>query len=139
MIHHITITPSFDSNQAARHTSRGPLFDVTYHGNFIVTASTEPCLDGARALKVMGISGKLELWDNVLPYCRLHADIDRAAKLTVREGDEPPRLVKYVSFAPRSAQDGDFGTEGLQIAPSLKRPSLDSPPAYSELSKGGAA
>jgi hypothetical protein len=139
MIHRIIITPSIDNNKAARHISRGPLFDVAYHGQIIVTATTEPCLDGARALKAMGISGKLERWDSVLPYCRLHADIDRAAKLTVREGDRPPAFAKFESFGQRLAKDGDLRSGGTQVALRPKTPSTDSPVAFAEHSAGGAA
>ena len=116
MSHTIIITPSRDSNQNPRHCAGGPLFDVSYHGQIIVTASTEPCLDGARALKAMGITGKLELWDNIVPYVRLTANIGIAAKKTIREGDDPPRLVKYVPFTPRPALDGDLAL-GATFAP----------------------
>jgi hypothetical protein len=125
MTHTIIIAPSLDSNQAPRHNSRGALFDVSYHGQIIVTATTEPCLDGARALKAMGITGKLEMWDDVTPYVRLTADIATAAKKTIREGDEPPRLVKYVSFAPRSTLDGDFGSEATLTPLSTEMLPLD--------------
>ena len=129
MIHRIVITPSIDSNQAPRHNGRGALYDVTYNGISIVRASTEPCLDGARALKALGYSGKLELWDDITPYVRLTADIDKAAKKTIREGDEPPRLVKYVAFAPRSALDGDLALLGVPVAQTGKSRPTDSPRA----------
>ena len=83
MSHTIIITPSRDSNQNPRHSAGGPLFDVSYHGQIIITATTEPCLDGARALKALGCSGKLEMWDDITPNVRLTANIDTAAKLTV--------------------------------------------------------
>ena len=116
MTHKIIITPSLGSNKAPRHNSRGALYDVTYEGRVIVTDSTEPCLDGARALKALGYSGKLELWDDITPYVRLTADINTTAKKTIREGDELPRLVEYVPFAPRSAPDGNFAFRGVPVA-----------------------
>jgi hypothetical protein len=133
MSHTIIITPALDSNMAPRYNSRGALFDVSYHGQIIATATTEPCLDGARALKALGCRGKLELWDDVTPYVRLIADIDKAAKLTAREGDEPPRLVKHVPFAPRSIQDGDLVVGATVTPPSPKMPPLEAQYA------GGAA
>ena len=39
MIHRIIINPSLDNNNAPRHNSRGPLFDVSYNGTIIVTAA----------------------------------------------------------------------------------------------------
>lgn len=124
MSHTIIISPSRDSNRNPRYGAGGPLFDVSYHGHIIVTCTTEPCLDGARALKELGCRGKLELWDDITPYVRLFADIDTAARKTIREGDEPPRLIKYVSFAPRPAKDGDLVSGGIQIATNPDRPSL---------------
>ena len=133
MSHTIIITPALDSDNKPRHNSRGPLFDVSYHGQIIVTASTEPCLDGARALRAMGITGKLEMWDDVLPYVRLTADIDKAAKVTVEEGDRLPRLRTYRAYRGGDAQDGDLGA-GATIAPlSQKNPPLESPAALNPL------
>lgn len=136
MIHRIVITPSLDGNHAPRHNSRGALYDVSYNGIIIVTASTEPCLDGARALKALGYSGKLEMWDDITPYVRLTADIDGAFKKTIREGYEPPRLVNYVSFAPRSAQDGDFASGGIPVAQIGQGRSSESPAALGQIPAG---
>lgn len=125
MTHTIIISPSRDSDNTPRYNSRGAQYDVSHHGQVIAAATTEPCLDGARALKAMGYSGKLELWDDVLPYVRLTADIAKAAKQTVREGDEPPRLVKYAPFAPRSMQHGDLAARATSTPPSPKMPPLE--------------
>ena len=127
MIQRIVITPSLDSNQAPRHNSRGALYDVTYEGRVIVTDSTEPCLAACRSLKERGISGRLEMWDTVLPYVRLTADIGSAGQKTIREGNHPPRLVEYVPFAPRSAQDGDLATGGIPAAQTGESRPTDSP------------
>ena len=79
----IIVTPSLDKEGRPRWSSKGPLFDASYEGQVIFVGSTEPCLDTARILKTMDLSGRLEMWDTVLPYCRLHTNIDRAAGLTV--------------------------------------------------------
>ena len=138
MIHRIVITPSLNSNKAPRHNRRGPLYDVAYNGVTIVSATTEPCLDGARALKAMGITGKLEMWDDVLPYCRLHADVGKAAELTVQEGEGRPTLRKFQAFLGHGTKDGGFGSEGTPIAPTVKSPPTDSPGGFAEQSAGGA-
>lgn len=54
-------------------------------GPVIVEASSEPLLDGSRALLAKGISGPVELWDEVRPSPRLTGDIVRLASLTVDE------------------------------------------------------
>jgi hypothetical protein len=113
--HRIVITPSRNDGGDPRHSSRGALYDVTYQGEVIVIASTEPCYASARILKARGLSGRLEMWDTVEPYCRFRADIDKAAGLTVREGDEPPRLVKFESFTPHNELDGDFASGDTRI------------------------
>ena len=97
-VHRIIITPSLNSNANPRHSSRGPQYDVTYGGETIVTCSTQPLLNACRVLKAWELSGPIEMWDNVLPYCRLMADIDKAAGQNIREGDEPPRYEKFKSF-----------------------------------------
>jgi hypothetical protein len=78
----------------------------------------------------MGITGKLEMWDDITPYVRL-----TAAKKTIREGDEPSRLVKYVPFAPRPALDGDLGAEATFAPLNARKPPLE---AVAQ-SAGGAA
>ena len=120
MTHRIVIIPSRDNNNSPRYNSRGALYNVTYQGEVIVTDSTEPCLEACRSLKVRGITGRLEMWDTALPYVRLTADIGTAAKTTIREGDEPPRLVKYVPFAPRLARDGNWAPRGVPVAQTVK-------------------
>lgn len=125
MIHRIVITPSRDSNKAPRYNSRGALYDVTYDGRVIVTNAAEPCLAACRSLKEMGITGRLEMWDTVLPYVRLTADIDKAAKLTVREGDRPPAFAKFESFSQRLAKDGDLAARATLAPSNAERPPLE--------------
>jgi hypothetical protein len=126
-VHRIVITPSRNDGGNPRHSIRGALYDVTYQGEVIVIASTEPCYASARILKARGLSGRLEMWDTVLPYCRFRADLDKAAGLTVREGDEPPRLVKFKSFAPRNSPEGNFESGGTQLAQTAETRPTDCP------------
>jgi hypothetical protein len=71
----------------------------------------------------------LEMWDNILPYCRFHADIDKAAGLTIEEGDGLPRLRKYRFFPGGDAQDGDFSSGGIPVAQTGESRSSESPAA----------
>lgn len=72
-----------------------------------------------------GHHGRLEMWDTVLPYVRLTADIDKAAKLTVREGDRPPAFVKFESFSQRLTKDGDLELGAIPGPLCTEKPPLD--------------
>ena len=99
------------------HGARGPRYQVRMNkpdGMVIIDATTEPLYAAARVLFSKGITGKLQLWDNVRPYYRLQGDIERLAGLTVAEDQHGIRLRRYVD---RTA-DGDFedgAPEGAQI------------------------
>ena len=128
-VHRIVITPTLNREGRHKRSSKGPLFDASYEGQVIVVGSTEPCLDAARILKAWGLSGRLEMWDTVLPYCRFRANLDKAAGLTVREGDEPPRLVKFESFTPRNALDGGLASGGATVSQTAETGPGESPAA----------
>jgi hypothetical protein len=127
--HRIIITPTLDMEGRQKRSSKGSLFDASYEGQVIVVGSTEPSLDSARALKARGLTGRLEMWDAVLPYCRFRANLDKAAGLTVREGDEPPRLVKFESFAPHNVQDGGLASGGATVSQTAETGPGESPAA----------
>lgn len=126
--HHLIITPTLDKEGRPRRSSKGPLFDASYGGQTILLGSTVPCLAAARVLKGRGMSGRLEMWDTVLSYCRYHTDIEKAAGLTIEEGDSLPRLRKYRVHPGRDAQDGDFASGGTPIALKAECRSTDSSP-----------
>lgn len=105
-----------------RHISRGPLFDAFYEGHLIVRNSTEPGLDSARALRAMGLTGLLEIWDDVLPYWRFRLEIERAAGLTIQEGEGRPILRKFKSFAGPKPVEGVSGKPAADIAQTPKKP-----------------
>jgi hypothetical protein len=126
-VHRIVITPTLNKEGRHKRSSKGPLFGASYEGQVIVIGSTEPCLDGARVLKARGLSGRLEMWDSFLPYCRFHVDIEKAAGLTIEEGDSLPRLRKYRVYLGGDAQDGDFGSGGIPVAQTGESRSSESP------------
>lgn len=127
-VHRIVITPTLDKDGRPRRSSKGPFFDASYGGQVIVMGATEPCLAAARILKARGITGRLEMWDAVLAYCRFHMDIEKAAGLTIEEGDSLPRLRKYRAHPGSDAQDGDFASGGTEIAQTRESRPTDSPP-----------
>ena len=125
----IVTTPTLDKEGRHKQSSKGPLFNASFEGQAIVVGSTEPCLDSARILKARGLTGRLEMWDIVFPYCRLRADIENAAGLTIREGDERPRFVKFKPLPPRNALNGSFISGGIEVAQTAERRPTDSPRA----------
>lgn len=85
-----------------RTTARGFLYAVRLGspaGRIIIEATGEPFLAGCRWLKANGQTGKAELWDSTRPFPRMTGDIERAARLTVKEGDTvSPKFAKWMPF-----------------------------------------
>jgi hypothetical protein len=90
----IIVSPTGDS------TNRGPTYDGRVDGRQIVHRSTQPFLDGARALLAEGA-------DPDTSYVMRHAasDVDAltstvgyAAKWTIAEGDRVPHRVHHVPY-----------------------------------------
>ncbi len=65
----------------------------------------------------MGLTGLLEVWDEVLPYWRFRWEIDKAAELTIQEGEGRPILRKFKSFAGHESVDGILESQVAKIAP----------------------
>ena len=65
----------------------GYLYSVILDGKLLIERSRDPECDAARALHAMGLTGKLTLLDGKTGIPRTVVDIERAAKLTVRERD----------------------------------------------------
>lgn len=111
------------------HGARGPSFQVRMNrpdGMVIVEATTEPLFAAARLLFSRGITGKLQLWDNVRPFWRLQGDIERLAGLTIAEDQHGIRLRRYVD----RTTGGDFEDEGDDMPENESgRPGLAPPPS----------
>jgi len=91
----------------ARRTSPKPsrahvyLYDVEFDGELIVTASADPECDLARALLMRGVTGTIALIDGKTGEHRVTVNIEKAAKLTVRDtAREGPRFVRWKPFDP---------------------------------------
>lgn len=74
---------------------RGPLYRVEYDGEELIPSTAVPFFDGARALAAKGITGDFEMWDRVLPYPRMRGVVEKAAQLTVVEGERLPKIRKW--------------------------------------------
>lgn len=98
--HKIVIRKAIDPATGRQRLSvRGPLYEAWHAGELLDGASTQPMLDGCRALAAKGLTGPVEMWDAIRPYPRLRSTIEVAAKLTVREGSKgTPRLSKWTPY-----------------------------------------
>lgn len=105
---------------------RGPLYRVSFGGAVLIEGTTQPLLDAARVLHSMGLTGTLEMWDEVRRYPRMRGDIEKLAELTVREGDGKPRLQNFKSFALGQPDDGDFGSVGMEVPENPEQPLAES-------------
>jgi hypothetical protein len=76
----------------------GYVCSVIYDGELLVSRSTTPEFDAARALLARGITGKLTLLDGKTGRPRLTLDIEKAAQLTVR--DDQRRGPCFVRWKP---------------------------------------
>jgi hypothetical protein len=75
------------------------MYSAHHDGAEIVAMTRQPLLDGARALKAMGLSGPVELWDDARPFPRMRSTVEAAAELTVQENEKvSARFVKYRPF-----------------------------------------
>ena len=80
-----------------------------YDGELLVSRSTTPEFDAARALLAKGITGKLTLLDGKTGRPRLTLDIEKCAKLTVRDDRRRgPCFVKWTPM-PSDAHEIDEG------------------------------
>ena len=71
-------------------------YSVIFDGKLLVDHSRDPECDAARALKTKGITGKLTLLDGKTGKPRTIIDIEKAARLCIKEG--PLRFAPYESM-----------------------------------------
>jgi hypothetical protein len=90
----ITVSPSREADGRRAHSSRGPLFDSAVDGRTIITRSTQPLLDGARALIAEGVdpARRIVMRHAGSDVDALRSTVGAAAKLTLEEGERLPTL-----------------------------------------------
>src|SRR5262245_56039520 len=82
----------------------GYRYSVLFEGKLLVERSRDPECDAARALVAKGITGKLTLLDGKTGTPRTIIDIQRAARLCVKEGP--------LRFAPHESRpESDYSPE----------------------------
>lgn len=107
-IHRIVIAPAFRKDGRRHCIQHGPLFHSRFQGELICT-SVQPLLDSARVLKTRGLKGKIEMWHENSPFPSMIRQIEKAAGLTIEEGDRSPTLVKYKTVQGRAVGDRAIG------------------------------
>ena len=96
---------------ARRHSVATGYWSVLFENKLLIARSRDPECDAARALLAKHVTGKLTMQDrDGRPLCVI--DIERAAKVTAREGRGAPYFAKYVETSPTEASSPE--------APSLK-------------------
>jgi hypothetical protein len=96
---------SVSQSLRARLHPRSGRYSVIFDGRLLVDRSRDPECDAARALLARGYTGTLHMLDGKTGKPRTIIDIERAAKLTVREDrGTGPRFVKWRPM-PESARE----------------------------------
>jgi hypothetical protein len=95
----------------------GYAWSVLYNGELLVSRSTTPEFDAARALLAKGITGKLTLLDGKTGRPRLTLDIERCAKLTVSEENRDGlRIRKYQENPDSGPPEAEEASPGIPLA-----------------------
>jgi hypothetical protein len=81
---------------------RGQLYRVHYADAVLVESSRNPEFDGARALAAKGTTGRVEVWRRGGTSRAMGLDIERAARLTVKEDDKGG--LRFVRWQPHPEQ-----------------------------------
>ena len=117
--------PSHRAPQVARlyPDRRGERYDVHFNGELIVIRSRIPELDLARALLAKSNAGKVTVVDGVTGKPRSIIDIEKAAKLTVREDRRRGPVFVNWRPLPETLRQSDEGR-----APTAETRSADTQP-----------
>jgi hypothetical protein len=73
---------------------------MTHAGKVLIESTRNPEFDACRALLARGITGRLEVWRPGRVSADMRLDIERGARLTIRETDDRGlRLVRWEPFS----------------------------------------
>ena len=78
-------------------SARGQRYRVIHDGLTLIESTKNPEFDSARALLARGVVGQVEVWRRGASSPAMRLDIEKAAPLTVEEGDSGGLLVGSVS------------------------------------------
>ena len=92
----------------------GYVYNVVFDGELVLERRRDPDCDLARILLARGLTGKVTLYDGNTGKPRTLIDIEKAAKVCVREDDHGMRFVKWT---PYRDEKGDERCEGSLYSP----------------------
>jgi hypothetical protein len=82
-------------------TEHGRRYRVTYAGQTLVEGRRNPIFDACRALLARGLTGRLEVWRQSKTSADMQLDIERAARLAIKEtATESLRVVSWEPWRP---------------------------------------
>ena len=97
---------------------------MTHNGVTLIESTKNPEFDSARALLARGIVGQVEVWRHGASFPAMRLDIEKAAKLTIEDGDRSgPRFTRW---QPRSE---DTNGNAVSASSGLVRMAGDEAPA----------
>ena len=94
----------------------GYRYSAIYEGKLLVERSRDPECDAARALLAMGHTGKLTMLNGKTGKPRTIINIERAAKVTVKEDGRGPRFVKLKQRGADRAPSPEAPSLGMEVA-----------------------
>lgn len=75
---------------------RGQQYRILHAGGVLIERTWNPEHDSARALRELGLAGKIEMWRPGKAHPDAILDIEKAARLTIEEGERRgPRVVAW--------------------------------------------
>ena len=92
----------------------GRRYLVRHAGEVLVERSRNPEFDACRALLARGITGRLEAWHQGASYPSMRLDIEKAAKLTVKDGDGG---TGFAGWTPRPEGLGQYAVSHTTVRP----------------------
>jgi hypothetical protein len=91
-------------------------YSVLFDGKLLVEGSRDPECDAARALLALGYTGTLHMLDGKTGIPRTIIDIERAAKVTTKEGRHGPYFAKLKHQIERTA------SKAMRLVSQYRRP-----------------
>jgi hypothetical protein len=100
-MHSITIEPTSLGEGGQR-------YRATYTGGVLVESSRNPEFDACRALRALGLTGRVDVWRPGAAFPAMSIDIERGARLTISETDDHgPRLTRWHPVPTETLRDAD--------------------------------
>jgi hypothetical protein len=83
----------------------GYVYNVVFAGELVLDRRRDPDCDLARVLLARGLTGKVTLYDGNTGRPRTIIDIEKAAKVCVREDDRGMRFTKWTPYPDQNPRE----------------------------------